>query len=824
MLLVRRAVSWLRLELWNALKTRASAWLREAIDALTPARDRILFEPLEPRLLMSTDVLPPPGALNHAADVSTQIHQNTLRTAWGQNHAVNHRVAFASLAAPAVVQATPPDADGTTPSLMVTGVGSAQLTAQNGAYHLNLSGTNASTQVRLVTAGGDGRITLNGVDTDSAVGVLDLAVADLNNATINLKAGTTQLNVGSAVNSHLLASQTQLKLSALSWAGSSSRIEAASISVLSVKGNLDGSLVVGAPGTKTTVLDGVNVQGSVSGSWNINGRTNAVQIGSSSAGWKANVSAPVTQLYIRGDASGFVAATAIQVLQVGGSTRGFTVLVGADLGADAALGGTGVNADSFKVGTLARLRVAGDMIDSKILVGLNPVNGKLLDGDDLLLGTALNRIQELIVGGALGGSTRIIAPAFPATVRVGGQTIAPSTLSGLRTTVTDITAPTLSAALRNDTGRAANDAITNDPSLLLQAADVGGIASFEARIGSGAYLPIAATSGVGGYVVNRSALTGLNGGSLPDGNYVIELRAVDAAGNRSTPASVAFMLDTAAPVATGLGLASASDTGTLGDLNTEAASVTLVGQTGASVLVQLGATQTTAGAQGNFSFSNVPLTLGANNFSFSLTDVAGDVGSASLSVQRTAVVTTDNVPPVINSLSLVSDTGASATDGVTKDARIQGTASDNVGVTRLLVALDPVSNTPTYTDLSAALAANGSFALSKAQLDSLAGGTLANGPHTLRVVAADAAGNRSAASNLSFTLDTSSPAFTEVSLSAADASNSALDQTGSTTVQMKGQVEGGATVTLASQGLSAVAAANGAFVLPGVTLSVGAKR
>ena len=523
MSLVQRAMSWLRAELWHALKTRASAWLREAIDALTPARERILFEPLEPRLLMSTDVLPPPGALNHGADVSTQIHQQTLRSS-NDNENSNQRIAFATLAAPAAVPTTPPDADGTTPSLIVIGAGSAQLTAQNGAYHLNLSGTNASTQVRLLTAGGDGRVTLNGIDTDSTVGLLDLALGDLNNATVNLKAGTTQINLGSAVNSQLLASQTQLKLSALSWTGSSSSIEAASISALTVTGNLDGSLVVGAPGTKTTVFDGVNVQGGVSGAWNINGRTNALQLGSTTAGWKANFSAPVTQLYVRGDASGTVAAAAIQVLQVGGSTRGFTVLVGADLGADAALGGIGANADSFKAGTLARLRVAGDMVDSKILIGVDPVNSKLLDGDDVLLGTALNRIQELIVGGALGGSTRIIAPAFPATVRVGGQTVAPGTLIGLRSTVVDTTAPTLSAALRTDSGSAANDAITNDPTLLLQAADVGGIASFEARIGSGAYQPIAATSGVDGYLVSRSALTTLNGGSLPDASYVIELR------------------------------------------------------------------------------------------------------------------------------------------------------------------------------------------------------------------------------------------------------------------------------------------------------------
>jgi hypothetical protein len=83
---------------------------------------------------------------------------------------------------------------------------------------------------------------------------------------------------------------------------------------------------------------------------------------STRADWRANISAPLTQLAIRGDAAGQFAAAALQILQVGGSLRGMTLRIGADLGSDAVLGGSGSAADRFGAGTLARVRVTGDIV------------------------------------------------------------------------------------------------------------------------------------------------------------------------------------------------------------------------------------------------------------------------------------------------------------------------------------------------------------------------------------------------------------------------------------------------------------------------------
>ena len=75
------------------------------------------------------------------------------------------------------------------------------------------------------------------------------------------------------------------------------------------------------------------------------------------------------------------------------------------------------------------------------------------------------------------GSTAIIAPALPASVRVGGQTLDPASLPALGTQPVKPTLPTLSAALIDDTGASASDGLTRVPRIGGTAgAVVGGVA------------------------------------------------------------------------------------------------------------------------------------------------------------------------------------------------------------------------------------------------------------------------------------------------------------------------------------------------------------
>src|SRR6185369_8217179 len=125
------------------------------------------------------------------------------------------------------------------------------------------------------------------------------------------------------------------------------------------------------------------------------------------------------------------------------------------------------NADSFKAGTLARVRVTGDIVDSRIFVSIDPADGLYGNGNDIALGTPVQRIQEFAVGGLLKGSTSVVAPVFPTSVRVGGQTLDPGTVPNFGSTPPDSTAPVVSARLRSDNGASGADGLTNDAAVLV---------------------------------------------------------------------------------------------------------------------------------------------------------------------------------------------------------------------------------------------------------------------------------------------------------------------------------------------------------------------
>ena len=89
------------------------------------------------------------------------------------------------------------------------------------------------------------------------------------------------------------------------------------------------------------------------------------EAGSIGAAWRGNFSGTLAQLGSRGDASGQLSAAGLQMLQVGGSLRGMTVLIGADLGADAALGGSGSLVQSL-AGSVAATLFDGGRTESRI--------------------------------------------------------------------------------------------------------------------------------------------------------------------------------------------------------------------------------------------------------------------------------------------------------------------------------------------------------------------------------------------------------------------------------------------------------------------------
>ncbi|MEY2843960.1 MAG: hypothetical protein RI920_1997, partial [Pseudomonadota bacterium] len=529
------------------------------------------FETLEPRLLLSAD-------LQVATSGSAVPQVNTSQ--------VIQKVLDNSALQAAAVSATP------AASLSIHGPGTGTLQEANGIYSLKLEGTTALTQVTLDVSGLS-HITLGHIEVSGHIGALDLGLADLagdasfggnvgslvlgsvTGSTLQVAgSGTLDVKADAVLNSSLKAQSAAVSVDALSWTGADSLIEARTLKSLNVLHDFSAGVSVSGLGATDYALNTVTIGGQVTGGvWAIHGRTKSVSLGSSTADWHANFAGALVQLSSRGDLGGQVSLAGVQTVQVGGSARSLKLLVGADLGNDASLGGSGANADTFKAGTLARLRISGDLIDSDIQAGIDPVNGVYGDGDDAQLGNSTKQpIQELVIGGAIRNS-HVVAPAYPAAVRVGGVSQPPSALPALLlNALPDTVAPVLTAALVQDTGAHTDDGVTSKADIRIVASDASGALTFDAKVDGGNFEAIAPVAQADGSWLWTGA------SALADGPHAIQLRARDAAGNVSAASTVSFTLLRAAPSAT-LSLDAAFDTGTAGDRETSASPVSIVVQT-----------------------------------------------------------------------------------------------------------------------------------------------------------------------------------------------------------------------------------------------------
>ncbi|HEV7405628.1 MAG TPA: Ig-like domain-containing protein, partial [Chthoniobacteraceae bacterium] len=157
---------------------------------------------------------------------------------------------------------------------------------------------------------------------------------------------------------------------------------------------------------------------------------------------------------------------------------------------------------------------------------------------------------------------------------------------------------------------------------------------------------------------------------------------------------------------------------------------------------------------------------------------------------------------------LASDTGASATDGITSVATVSGMVSDNQAGVQLTAALDSGS-------FSSVTVNNGAFTLTKTDLEAIKGGTLTDGRYTLHLQAKDAANNVSTF-NLIFTLDTTLPSQPSLALSSASQTGQGDQLTSASVVTLTGTAEPNAKLTIGSMVSQATGA--GAFSFPNVTL------
>ncbi|MFM8250685.1 MAG: Ig-like domain-containing protein [Planctomycetota bacterium] len=284
-----------------------------------------------------------------------------------------------------------------------------------------------------------------------------------------------------------------------------------------------------------------------------------------------------------------------------------------------------------------------------------------------------------------------------------------------RRVVRDTTPPTLIVGLANDSAADCttnSDRLTNDATITGQVTDASGIAGLFARFAGAAtdsWVNItSARQDNGSFTLTPSALAAVWGTALSDGSYVLELRALDRAGN-ARQASLDFVLDR---VVSGLEftLAADSDTGVQGDFITSMSTVTLQGTTeaGSQLRLQTGAAASSASGTGAFTLTDVPLSIGWNTISIVATDRAGNSSPASLVVRCDEVVTTTG---------WMVQWGFEALEAIKADRTAPPRASRWMAMQQLAIydTLRGIAGQPGYyTSLTAPAAVNTDVALSQA--------------------------------------------------------------------------------------------------------------
>ncbi|OYU11517.1 MAG: hypothetical protein CFE38_11490 [Comamonadaceae bacterium PBBC1] len=353
-------------------------------------------------------------------------------------------------------------------------------------------------------------------------------------------------------------------------------------------------------------------------------------------------------------------------------------------------------------------------------------------------GTTWVDITSKVMGTTLTWDGVVLGASGVLSIRVGNGI---TDNSALHEYVVDTTAPTPApnATLTTDTGSSGSDAITSSAALTGPTnTETGATVAYRVKVGAGSF---------GNWSSTYTAPT-------TDGDYTVEVRQSDVAGNVSDSQTIAFTLDTAAETPNA---ALNSDTGSSGaDGLTNSAALKLPANTesGASVEYRVKAGE---GSFGDWSGSYVaPTTHGAYTVEVRQTDVAGNVSDS-----QTITFTLDDIKPSVPDAALSADSGSSGSDAITSSAALTA---------------------PTNTESGAIVeyriqAGAGSFG----SWSSTYTAPTTEGDYTVEVRQTDLAGNVSDSQTITFTLDDIKPSVPDAALS-TDSGSSGSDSISSSAV------------------------------------------
>lgn len=342
-------------------------------------------------------------------------------------------------------------------------------------------------------------------------------------------------------------------------------------------------------------------------------------------------------------------------------------------------------------------------------------------------------------------------------------------------------APDLVAA--SDSGVSGSDNLTNLRSLAFS-----GMAEAFATVAlveNGGEIDHALADATGAWSINPAT-------RFTEGVHTFTARAVDLAGNiGADSAALTVTVDLTSATPTTPDLLSGSDTGrSQGDNVTSLTTPSFGGkaEAGATVTLMDGTTVVgtgTASGVGSWTAKTSVLAEGQHVLTAIATDKAGNVSATSAALTITVDTTAPAQPPV-PILAAASDTGPSATDGITRDTTptLSGTAEAGAmislfdGAAPVPIATTTASPAGTWTITTVALV---------------------EGTHPLFITATDLAGNvsvASAARQVTIDLSVATPAAPAMTATSDSGTSPSDGITNDTTPDFTGTTEAFATVTL----------------------------
>jgi len=262
-------------------------------------------------------------------------------------------------------------------------------------------------------------------DIDIAGVVGALRVGNLTNAPVSVGGfGEWEFQAGNVQNSSIAAQFMRTRsLTVNQWLDTDSTRDTISVTYITdLTSNADFGASPTINGTnKTFAIQKVNVGGRlVKGVWNIGGRIDTFTVGGIAADWGGTVRGEINSVLVQGNLSGNFAADNVRRFFVIGNITNANVLVGARLGNDGKLGGTGANADSFVAGQIGVFEVRGGISNSVISTGITSTDAILLDDDDRVV--AGSRISAINVRRAVTNS-KFVSETVPTRVKINNRTV-----------------------------------------------------------------------------------------------------------------------------------------------------------------------------------------------------------------------------------------------------------------------------------------------------------------------------------------------------------------------------------------------------------------